>query len=242
MQSLTDSIQLHTFFSTKAMIIFLFLTIAISILITLIVRPREYEKSRFHVFMSVLGSVAVVLIGLSLVISALTFEDQQDINSVTITQNAGSNLWLRPMELIINSKHARTDFIKSFFYNNIDLYSIPEKNEGESILSITEEQNISMTLIESWENFLTIHRLDRSGILPWVCSFLQWAQSPYLKKYFDLLKYNFKDTTISLGDLLFEYAEKLPIPTPDPESYLSLGNQLIKDERFIKILKIHLQK
>ena len=237
-----DQLDFHIFFSTKAMIIFLCLTILISIVLTLFIRPNEYEKSRYHVFMSILASVAVILIGLSLVISALTFEEQQDINRVSVTESAGTKLWLRPTQLIVSSTKARPEFTKSLFYNNIDLFNAPTKIESQSMASILEEQTIAMMLIESWEDFLTTRHLDKSGDLAWFCTFIQWAQSPYIKQYFYLLKYNFKDTTIALGNLLFEYAEKLPVPTPDPESYLKTGEQMLQDENVIKILGDHLQK
>ena len=235
-----DQIDLHIFFSTKAMIIFLGLTILISIVLTLIIRPKEYEKSRFHVFMSILASIAVILIGLSLVISALTFEEQQDINRVTITESAGTKLWLRPTQLIVTSTQARSEFVKSLFYNNIDLFNAPSKIESQTMASILEEQYIAMVLIEAWEDFLTTRHLDKSGDVAWFCTFIQWAQSPYLKKYFQVLKYNFKDTTIRLANLLFAYAEKLPVPTTHPESYLTTAEQMLQDEKVIKILEDHL--
>ena len=219
------------------MIIFLGLTILLSIVLTLFIRPSEYEKSRYHVFMSISASVAVILIGLSLVISALTFEEQQDINRVTITESAGTKLWLNPTRLIVNSTQARSEFIKSLFYNNIDLFNAPSKIDSQTMGYILEEQYIAMVLIEAWEDFLTTRHLDKSGDVAWFCTFIQWAQSPYLRKYFEILKYNFKETTIDLATLLFAYAEKLPVPATHPESYVTTAQQMLQDEKVIKILK-----
>jgi len=230
------------FFSTKAMMIFTVLIIVISLAATFFIRPNRYENTRFYVFMSVLASVSALLVGLSLGISSLAFEEQQDINRVTFTEEAVAKLWARPNELIVTSKNARDEFVKSLYYNNVDLYNVPLEKEPESRLSILEEQHIAMVLIQAWEDFLTLRHLIITDDLPWFCTFIQWAQSPYLKKYFFTLKNIFKDTTIGLGEVLFEYAKRLPVPTADPSAYPTLVSEMLKDPKLIKIFETHPKK
>ena len=188
--------------------------------------------------MSILASISVLLIGLSLVISSLTLEGQQETN-LTITEQAVAKLWVVPNELIVRSQNARNEFIKSLYYNNPDLYYLSSKNEQESRFSILEEQNIAMMLIQAWEDFLSYRKIIKTDDLPWFCTFTQWAQSPYLKKYFIRYKYFFKNTTIELAELLFDYASKLPIPTTNPEDYPILVSKMLKDPKLIKIFKAH---
>ncbi len=220
------------------MIIFIILVIIISITATFLIRPAEYEKTRFHVFMSVLASISVLLIGLSLVISSITLEGQQETN-LTVTEQAVAKLWAVPNELIVRSQNARNEFIKSLYYNNPDLYYLSPKNEPETRFSILEEQNIAMMLIQAWEDFLSYRKIIKTDDVPWFCTHTQWAQSPYLKIYFMRYKYFFKPTTIELGDLLFAYASKLPVPTTNPEDYPVLVKKMLEDPKIIKIFKAH---
>lgn len=92
-------------------------------------------------------------------------------------------------------------------------------------------------MIQSWEDYLTLRTLEETGDEFWLHNFLQWAQSPYLKKEFDTLKYNFAPLTIDLGKLLFEYAALIPIPSDDPEVYKKSVSKLLKDPRLIRIFE-----
>lgn len=233
-----DILDFNLWFSTKAMIIFFVAVVIISITATLLIRPQDYAKTRFHVFMSILASISVLLIGLSLVISSLTLEGQQEAN-LTVTEQAIAKLWAVPNELIVRSQNARNKFIKSLYYNNPDLFKLSPREEPETRFSILEEQNIAMMLLQAWEDFLSYKKIIKTSSVPWLCTFIQWAQSPYLKNYFMRYKYFFKDATIEFGNMLFHYASKLPVPTINTEDYPALVSTMLKDPKLIKIFEAH---
>ncbi len=230
-----STLSLRYLLSSDVMAWMLLLCVIISIIATIFVRPSGFAKSRVYVFISILASVAVLFIGLSLMISAYSFEKQEDTTRKAITKESIDKLWLYPNQLIVNSTHARPQFLQSLYTNNPHLSSIKPKEEPATVISALEEQNLAIVLIQAWEDFLTLRKLDQTGDAVWMNNFIQWAQSPYLKEYFDFLKYNFKETTIRLGTLLFEYGKTLPTPTRDPELYKTTVQKMLKDPRVISL-------
>ncbi len=101
--------------------------------------------------------------------------------------------------------------------------------------SLLEEQYISIVFIQCWEDYLTLRELDQTGDQVWLYNFLQWAQSPYLRKDFQTLKYNFAPTTIKFGELFFEYAAQIPVPTTNHNEIKQLITKLLKDPRLLAI-------
>lgn len=224
--------------TVKYILVFLAVVLALTVVLTIYFRPDDFQKSRLNVFISILASVTVVLIGLSLVMSAMNYEKTVQINRVTMTKNAIDKLWLYPNQLLATSPHISPEFLRSLYVNNPRLFNscVKGKDVTESCISVIEEQNIAIVMIQAWEDYLTVHSFDKTGDRVWLTNFIQWAQSPYLHEYFEQLKYNFKDTTIELGTLLFEYAQKLPIPTNDPRLYYNTVSELLQDPRLKQLL------
>lgn len=155
------------------------------------------------------------------------------------TKQAIDKLWLLPNKMLASSTLARPAFLGSFYYNNPHLKEACSGQDAEkysSCLSVLEEQNISIVMIQSWEDFLTARSLDATGDVVWINNFIQWAQSPYLKEYFDSLKYNFKSTTIEFGNVLFRFAAKIPRYTYDPEVYRKTVQEVLKDPEYLHIV------
>ena len=233
-----DKINLHAIFSAQWMFICIITVVGLSIIVTLIVKPEKYKYTRLNVFMSILEGSTIFLIGLSLGISALTLEEQKEVNYVEVMAKAVANMYSKPDELIARSTHAREKFVKSFYFNKINLYNLPEKKEAETRFSILEEQYIMSQLIQAWEDYLRYRHHLLSTDAPWFNVFIRWAQSPFLKDYFNLYKHIHEKQMILLAELLFEYAEKLPIPTPNPDDYVNVVSSMLQDKRFKDIIKI----
>lgn len=228
--------SLGSLLSSNVMAWMLVLCVLVSIIATILVAPHEFLKSRIYVFISILASVAVLFIGLSLLISSFIFERQEDTTRRSITKESIDKLWLFPNQLLANSTHAHTQFLKSFYTNNPHLFAVNSNGEEQSALAVLQEQNIAIVMIQAWEDYLTMRKLDQTGDTVWLNNFLQWAQSPYLKEYFGFLKFNFKKTTIELGDILFRYAATLPIPTQNPELYPKTVQKMLADPEMIDLL------
>ncbi|MBX7066236.1 MAG: hypothetical protein K1X28_03290 [Parachlamydiales bacterium] len=231
--------MIHILSSPHMILILLFSVIFIAFIVALFLKPEEFPKSRTNVFISILASVTVILIGLSLAVSAVTLHEAESLIRVFSTKQSIDKLWLFPNRLLASSTKARPVYLASFYSNNPNLKkacSNPGDEIHSSCTSVLEEQNIAIVMIQSWEDYLTARNLDATGDIVWLNNFIQWAQSPYLKEYFDLLKYNFKSTTIEFAKILFDYAGKIPIGTSDPEIYHQTVKAMMHDPGFQKVV------
>jgi hypothetical protein len=70
---------------------------------------------------------------------------------------------------------------------------------------------LSILIFQSFEDFLTAHELDETGDYVWICNYIQWVNSPILQEKWSVLKSNFANTTITLGDLLFNNVRNIKI-------------------------------
>jgi hypothetical protein len=70
---------------------------------------------------------------------------------------------------------------------------------------------LSILIFQSFEDFLTAHELDETGDYVWICNYIQWVNSPILEEKWSVLKSNFANTTITLGDLLFNNVRNIKI-------------------------------
>ncbi len=202
------------------------------------IKPHKFKNTRTSVFISIMGSMAVIILSLNVVLTTVSLETQNTINKAQFTKQAIDKLWLFPNQLLKEATHARPEFIASLYYNNNNLYHLTlNKKTVPTVKSEMEEQYISLVLIQSWEDYLTLREFDHTGAAVWIHNFLQWAQSPYLKKVYDNLKFNFAQTTIDLGDLLFEYAQQIPVPSQDSKIYQMTVKKFLKDPRLHAIFK-----
>ncbi|MBA2710537.1 MAG: hypothetical protein H0U57_08100 [Tatlockia sp.] len=202
--------------------------------------PEQYKKTRLNVFFSTLASVAIIFVGINIMLSSISFEFNQRFIRHTKTKEAIDKLWLYPNQLVQSATHVRPEFMASFFMNNPKLYQLaiaPNKPSPLTLEGSIEEQFIADVMIEAWEDCLSIRKYDQTPIKLWLRSFLTWAQSPYLKNYYLENKYGYMDTTNQLGDLLFEYAQTLPKPVTDINLYNLTVEKMMKDPRFISLIK-----
>jgi hypothetical protein len=226
-------------FNYLSLIPFLAVVILVGgVLAAVFIKPSEFQKTRTFVFISIMGSVAVIILTFNVYLTTISLETQRTVNNAQFTKQTIDKLWLFPNQLLTEKTHARPAYLASLYYNNLELYKLTkDSHTTPTVASELDEQYISITLLQCWEDYLTLRTLEQTGDDVWMCNFLQWAQSPYLKKTFDTFKYNYASTTIKFGELLFEYARTLPIPAPNPETYKTLVDKLLKDPRLLKIFK-----
>ena len=215
------------------------LLLASSFLIAFIYRPEKFQQTRMNVFFTTLASIAIVLVGINIIMSAHALENSQKFARISKTKEIVDKLWLYPNMLITESKHARPLFLASFYLNNPQLYEVTASHKAESGLTtrmILEEQNISLVMIQAWEDALTMQDYDDTGMRSWIRAFLVWAQNPYFMEYFKILSQSYRKTTIEFGELLFEYADTIPRPNTDNSVYAEITLRMMKDPRMIKVL------
>lgn len=224
---------------------FIILIPAITILLLIIggilaifIKPIEFKDSRASVFISIMGSIAVVVLSFNVILTTIGLETQNSIDRANFTKETIDKLWLFPNQLLKEAEHARPEFIASLYYNNKTFYRLTEgKTTPSTIRSEAEEQYITIVFLQAWEDYLTLQNLDYTGDVVWLHKFIQWAQSPYLKKEYDNIKYNHAQTTIDFADLLFEYAARIPVPSNNPSIYKETIEKLLKDTRLKEVFK-----
>ncbi|MBA2711069.1 MAG: hypothetical protein H0U57_10820 [Tatlockia sp.] len=232
--------------TTSELVPIIISTVVISILIfslyvTIKYRnPEQYKQTRINVFFSTLASVAIIFVGFNIVLTSIAFEYNQHFARINKTKEAADKLWLYPNQLLASSKNIRPEFLASFFMSNLDLYNKIIKPDKKSILTISgnvEEQFISNVMMLAWVECITIRKYDETPLTYWLRAFLTWAQNPYFKAYYERLKFGYDPKTIEFADLLFEYALKIPVPTVDTGIYIKTADEIMKDQRFISLLK-----
>jgi len=211
-----------------------------SLLVTIKYSSSElYKKTRLNVFFSTLASVAIIVVGINLMISSIAFESDQQFSRHAKTKEAIDKLWIYPNQMVQSATHVRPEFMASFFMNNPKLYKLTAQSKPTPITlaGIIQEHFITDIMIEAWEDCLSIRTYDLTPMKLWVRSFLSWAQSPYFKFYYDQNIYGYMDSTKQFGELLFEYAKKLPIPVEDINLYNIAADELMKDPRYLSLMK-----
>lgn len=201
---------------------------------------EQYRKTRINVFFSSLANLAIIFVGFNIILTSVSFENDQRFTRLTKTKEAVDKLWLYPNRLLVSYRNLRPEFIASFFMSNLELYNmvlLPGKKTIPTQLSIIEEQYISHVMVQAWEDCLALRADDSTPMHSWLVSFLAWAQNPYFKNNFQRIKFEYADTTIMLGDLLFEYAAKLPQPTSNTALYGKAVDQLMQEPRFLKVIQ-----
>uniref|UniRef100_UPI002612E20E hypothetical protein n=1 Tax=uncultured Legionella sp. TaxID=210934 RepID=UPI002612E20E len=225
--------------------VFIIVTLVIillgSIFVALKFNPDQYPKTRVSVFFSALASVAIFLVAINIVLTSLSFEYNAAYTRLHQTKASIDKLWLYPNQIITNSHNIRPEFLAGFYPANIKLYNQAHAGDSktpQSIQGIAEEQYISNLLIQTWEDFLNQRKFDSTEVSTWIKSFLTWAQNPYFKEYYELVKFQYEKPTIEFANVLFEYASGIPVPTRDTTIYQKTAQQMLHDERLKKIFSL----
>lgn len=222
-------------------ILVVFLILLGSIYVSFKFHPDQYPKTRVSVFFSSLASVAIFLVGINVVMTSVSIENNQQFTRIQQTKSAVDKLWLYPNKLIQDSHHIRPQFLAGFYTSNPMLHALgnAKKEEAPQTLeSMVEEQYIANVMIQAWEDYLEQRKFDDTGLEEWLMAFLTWAQNPYFKSYYDMLSFEYYDHTNQFAQILFEYAKPIPIPTTDITVYKKTAQRMLKDPRLIRLLEL----
>ncbi len=203
--------------------------------------PEQYKKTRINIFFSTLASVAILFVGFNIILTSLGFEYSERFSRLTKTKEAVDKLWLYPNEVIKSSIKSRPEFLASFFMNKRVLYNLVLESNKKTVITkeaIMEEQFIATILVQAWEDCLALREYDETPLEFWLRSFLTWAQNPYFKEYYEDVKFEYQESTNLLAELLFEYANKIAVPTIDTAIYEQMVEKITQDSRYLTLLKM----
>lgn len=222
----------------RLMVFFVFFIIFFSLFVSFKYGAEDYKKTRFGTFFSTLTSAVILLVSMNIIVTTVSFEYNQHFLRVNKTKEIVDKLWLYPQQLLKNSSNIRPEFLAGFYLNNLEMYHLAfskDKKTPLTIQAIAEEQFIANVMIQAWEDCLITRKFDETPLSIWITGFLSWAHNPYFEHYYKIGKFGYKESTIKLADLLFEYAEKIPVPVTDPTVYDKISLQMQKDPRYIAL-------
>ena len=112
------------------------------------------------------------------------------------------------------------------------------KNTGQTKKSNKDQwyavNYLCILIFQSFEDFLTSHKMDETGNYVWISNYIQWVSSPILEQQWSVLKSNFANTTISFGDLLFNQVRNIKIQ--DFNDIKTLADKIVNSNEYKVIL------
>ena len=112
------------------------------------------------------------------------------------------------------------------------------KNTGQTKKSNKDQwyavNYLCILIFQSFEDFLTSHKMDETGNYVWISNYIQWVSSPILEQQWSVLKSNFANTTISFGDLLFNQVRNIKIQ--DYNDIKTLADKIVNSNEYKVLL------
>ena len=207
-------------------------SLCISIIGILTQNPKEFENSRFGIFIKILSSLAFILVAMGLILTAQAFEESQKLTSIEQTFKLIDRSLLIPVSKMRELYTRCPNFVKSLWPQKgiFDSTNIPP-NTNEDPVAILD---LSMIMLQSFEDHFTGASFDGTGEIVWAANYLQWVSSDKFKDIWMSLYPNFRDTTNDYTKLLFEYANKGG-KIKDADELMKRSKEFSKDQRLLEI-------
>lgn len=191
---------------------------------------KNFDRSWLHTFF-------VILIGLGIFVTFMFYynvvslqNQQQELATVQELARINDSMLNSVLDGIRESSLIIPGFIQSI--NPLTLY--PEKIvDDNNIQTITQRSNLSYRIFSLWQDSIWSNQLVEVDQTPYITNFLQKANSQQLLREWLINRINFCNKTQLLGNLLFDYGQK--ITEQVPESYSSAAKELMKDPRYVGI-------
>lgn len=208
----------------------------------------DYDKSRFHTFISILIGLGIFITFLFYYNVVLLQNQQQQLEALEdISRINGLVL----TNMLTEIKTA-SDIIPNFVLSITPLTNtaccagstgttgttgptgptcvIPVTADPVNPQTCTQKMTLSYRIFSTWQDTIISTNVLKHDPLSYVSNFLQRANSSQLYAQWLVTKLDFYPTTQCFGDLLFEYG--LPITVQTPETYITAANNLIANPRF----------
>ncbi len=167
--------------------------------------PKEFEGSRFGIFIKVLSSLAFILVALGLILTAQAFEEGQKLNKIAETFRLIDRSLMDQVKRMRELYPKCPRFVESLWPQS-GLFSSTQYSDVEEDESCILD--LCMFMMQSFEDHFTGSTFDNTGEIVWAGNYLQWASSDMFLEHFNILYPNFKQKTNDYARLLFEYARK----------------------------------
>lgn len=208
-------------------------TLVLSLLSIYVVQPKDFENSRYGVFVKVLSNLAFILVALGLILTAEAFEEGQKLTKVGETYRLIDRSLMKQIEYMQKHYEKAPHFIQSLWPQQGLWPNPPPANVKDDPAAVLE---ITFYMMQSFEDHFTGATFDATGEYVWAGNYLQWASSDKFYEMYKMLYPNFKQSTNEYADLLFEYAKRSPIKTS--KDLLERALEFSKDKRVDRIYEL----
>ena len=206
-----------------------------SIILSVSIKPQSFETSRIYNLLKIFSSLAIVLVGFSLIFTADALELSQKSQELTKTQQTYALIdraLMNPIDKMNKLYDKCPNFIRSLWpQKNLFNDQLQESsNNKDNDIAVLD---ISMTLLQSFEDHFTGSKFDQTGEVVWAGNYLQWANSGKFYEMWKILYPNFKTSTNDYAKLLFSYSQGVQIL--DGDKLMKLSYEFANDKNLIKI-------
>lgn len=195
--------------NTKFIIIFLIITIIMSITLTIVQNPQNYTQSRMRVFFSIVSTIGSILVGIGLIYTSQIVEDGKNLTKAQQTLNLIERCELNPIRRMREFYDKCPNFVVSLFPQK-GLFPNPPKGVVDDDACVLQ---LSIEMLQAFEDHFTGAKYDLTTEQAWAGTFLQWTSSQKFYEIFLLIYPNYAEQTNDYARLLFEYSEKNKLDT-----------------------------
>lgn len=191
--------------------------------------PNKFEQTRTKIFITCLAGFGVVITFL-FYYSVVTLQQAQQRQSIiTMTSNVNKLLLKGVVDQISGEK------VPHFTSTLYPLLKINVEKDSDHVENQLLIYKLSYKIFSLWQELIIAMPFLDLDEHSFITNFLQRANSQLLHEQWKNCKIDFNKETQDFGDLLFKYA--LPINIQTPKSYTDASNKILKDMRYINIMK-----
>lgn len=183
------------------------LALIISLLGILTQNPKQFEKSRFGIFIKILSSLAFILVAMGLILTAQALEENRKLTTNEQTFKLIDRALLIPISMMRKLYPKCPNFIRSLWPQK-GIFDIVPSTQSEINDDQSSILDLSIVMIQSFEDHFTGAGFDETGEIVWAGNYLQWTSSDKFQEMHKILYPNFKNSTNEYCSLLFEYSNK----------------------------------
>ncbi len=195
---------------------------------------EDYQQSKIHIFVSVLGATAIILTAV-LYFNLIQLHNRQ---SDTEAHKEMVDINQSILETLYSELKKASVKIPSFVLSITPLGtskcelgredSGAYKSDGDTPVICTWRRSISSRIFFIWQDVILGGKSVIGNMRSYIVSFLQMAVSNQLEEQWQVLKYGYSDICVKFGDMLFEKGKEIEEIT-DPKSYYSKAIEIIED-------------
>ena len=201
---------------------------------------EDYQKSKIHIFVSVLGATAIILTAV-LYFNLIQLHNRQSQTEahkemVDINQSILETLYSELKKASVKIPN----FVVSLTPLGTMACDVAKETSGDTVsdgdtpVMCTWKRSISSRIFFIWQDVILGGKSVIGNMRSYIVCFLQMAVSLQLEEQWKTLRVNYSDLTSEFGDMLFEKAKTIQ-DRIDPMAYNEKAIEMINDPAYLAI-------